>query len=315
MSMLKKTITIGTRGSQLALYQAHRVKDELQKYHPEQAFQIKIIKTKGDKILDIALSKIGDKGLFTKELEWELLDGSIDMAVHSLKDLPTRFPEGLALGGVLERGEFRDALVHLSGKKYAQLDETDVIATSSLRRRAQLLKFNPHLKIVDIRGNVNTRLQKMNDGHCTAMVMAAAGLQRLGFDHLISEILDPEIFIPAVSQGAIAMEIRENDTTISRILAPIIHQPTLLAVNAERTFLRLLEGGCQVPIGCFTKTDNTTFRIKGFVSNLNASEVLTDELEGAPEDHLTLAEKLAHNLIQKGSQRILDEIRRNNHTE
>jgi len=314
MSKLNKIITIGTRGSQLALYQANRVKDQLQEHHPAHTFQIKIIKTKGDKILDVALSKIGDKGLFTKELEWELLDGSIDMAVHSLKDLPTRFPEGLTLGGVLERGEYRDALVHISGKKYSQLDNGDVIATSSLRRRAQLLKFNPQLKIVDIRGNVNTRLQKMNDGHCSAMVMAAAGLQRLGFDHLISEILDPEIFIPAVSQGAIAMEIRENDPDISQIISPVIHQPTLMAVNAERTFLRLLEGGCQVPIGCFTSTKGSIFRIKGFVSNLDASEVLTQEIEGAPEDHLSLAEQLAYMLLQRGSARILEEIRKNNPT-
>jgi hydroxymethylbilane synthase len=310
--MKHKKIVIGTRGSQLALYQANRVKEEIEKHYPVQAVEIKIIKTKGDKILDVALSKIGDKGLFTKELEVELINGNIDIAVHSLKDLPTRFPEGLSLGGVLERGEFRDALVHTHGKKLNELDEKDVIATSSLRRRALLLGYNPYFKIVDIRGNVNTRLEKMQKGHCTAMIMAAAGLQRLGLDHLISEILDPEIFIPAVSQGAIAMETRENDLELIDTLKPVIHQPTLQAVNAERTFLRMLEGGCQVPIGCFTQVNQNNFRIKGFVSNLDATVVLIDELNGQIEEGVELASKLADSLIQRGSKEILEEIRKNN---
>lgn len=310
--MKHKIIRIGTRGSQLALYQANRVKEEIEKHYSFQPVEIKIIKTKGDKILDVALSKIGDKGLFTKELEVELLNGNIDIAVHSLKDLPTLFPEGLALGGVLERGEFRDALVHIHGKKLSELDERDVIATSSLRRRALLLSHNPAFKIVDIRGNVNTRLQKMQNGHCTAMIMAAAGLQRLGLDHLITEILDPEIFIPAVSQGAIAMETRENDQELIDILKPVIHQPTLQAVNAERTFLRMLEGGCQIPIGCFTQVNENHFRIKGFVSNLDSTVILKDELHGPADNSIDLALKLANSFIQRGSKEILDEIRKNN---
>ncbi|MFW5725111.1 MAG: hydroxymethylbilane synthase, partial [Bacteroidota bacterium] len=175
MTINQKPFIIGTRGSQLALYQAQRVREELQKQLPQLPTKIKVIKTKGDKILDVALSKIGDKGLFTKELETELLRGTIDVAVHSLKDLPTRFPVGCTLGGVLERGEFRDALVHIDGKRFAELTTRDVIATSSLRRRAQLLRQNPDFNIVDIRGNVNTRLEKMKNGHCSAMIMAAAG--------------------------------------------------------------------------------------------------------------------------------------------
>lgn len=312
--MSHKTIRIGTRGSQLALYQAKRVKEEIEKHHPLQLVEIKIIKTKGDKILDVALSKIGDKGLFTKELEIELINGNIDIAVHSLKDLPTRFPDALTLGGVLERGEYRDALVHVHGKKLHELNENDVIATSSLRRRALLLRYKPSFKIVDIRGNVNTRLQKMQDGHCTAMIMAAAGLQRLELDHLITEILDADIFIPAVSQGAIAIEIRKNDHQLTEILAPVIHHPTLQAVDAERTFLRILEGGCQVPIGCFTELNGDLFKIKGFVSNLDATVILKDELIG-PANHSTeLATKLANSFIQQGSEQILEKIRRNNNT-
>lgn len=306
------TLIIGTRGSQLALYQAYRVKDELEKHHPHLHVEIKIIKTKGDKILDVALSKIGDKGLFTKELEVELMAGTIDLAVHSLKDLPTRFPEGLSLGGVLERGEFRDALVHIDGKKFNELTDDDVIATSSLRRRAQLLRYNPNFKIVDIRGNVNTRLQKMQDGHCTAMIMAAAGLQRLELGHLISEILDPELFIPAVSQGAIAIETRENDQKTADILASVTHQPTLKAIEAERTFLRLLEGGCQIPIGCFTHVTKDQFRIKGFVSSTDATQVLEEELTGLPDKGVELATKLANSFINKGSVQILEQIRKNN---
>ncbi len=305
-------IIIGTRGSQLALYQAYRVRDAIKNGHPHLDAEIKIIKTKGDKILDVALSKIGDKGLFTKELEVELINGTIDLAVHSLKDLPTRFPEGLTLGGVLERGEFRDALVHKNGKKFQDLDDTDVIATSSLRRTAQLLRQNPNLKIVDIRGNVNTRLQKMQDGHCTAMIMAAAGLQRLELGHLITEILEPETFIPAVSQGAIAMEARDNDQRVLDVLQAITHQPTLHAVTAERTFLRMLEGGCQVPIGCFTQLTQDHFRIKGFIANLDATEVIQEERSGSPVQSIELASELAEYFISRGSVRILEEIRKQN---
>jgi hydroxymethylbilane synthase len=305
-------LIIGTRGSQLALYQAYRVKDELEKQHPQLYIEVKIIKTKGDKILDVALSKIGDKGLFTKELEEELLAGTIDLAVHSLKDLPTRFPEGLSLGGVLERGEFRDALVHIDGKNLSQLDDSDVVATSSLRRKARLQLMKPGIKIVDIRGNVNTRLQKMQDGHCTAMIMAAAGLQRLGLDHHISEILDPETFIPAVSQGAIAIEIRMDDIKTEGVIKSINHKPTLLAIDAERTFLRMLEGGCQVPIGCFTEVLHDEFRIRGFVSNINATQILEDELTGPVSQASDIAAKLAISFIEKGSAKILAEVRNQN---
>jgi hydroxymethylbilane synthase len=310
--MHNKLLRIGTRGSQLALYQAHRVKQALEAKFPDYTIEIKIIKTKGDKILDVALSKIGDKGLFTKELEVELVDKSIDIAVHSLKDLPTRFPEGCTLGGVLERGEFRDALVHVDGKKLHQLNDQDVVATSSLRRKAQLLKSYPWLKIVDIRGNVNSRLQKMKDGYCTAMIMAAAGLQRLELDHHISEILDPEQFIPAVSQGAIAMEIRENDPVVQEIIDKINHVPTLTAVAAERTFLGKLEGGCQVPIGCFTRVENDRFIIKGFVSNLDASVILQDQMEGEVLQSQIIADALAESFLKRGAAEILQKIRDDN---
>ncbi|MDA3952386.1 MAG: hydroxymethylbilane synthase [Bacteroidales bacterium] len=310
--MKKQNIKIGTRGSQLALYQAYRTRNELSAAFPEYNIEIEIIKTKGDKILDVALSKIGDKGLFTKELETALIDGRVDMAVHSLKDLPTNLPEKLCLGGVLERGEFRDALVSKNGKKLSELTSNDVIATSSLRRAAQLLKLNPNFKIVDIRGNVNTRLKKMEDGHCDAMVMAAAGLQRLNFEDKITEVIETEFMIPAVSQGAIAIEIRENDPLISGLIDKITHKGTLNAVLAERVFLNKLEGGCQIPIGCFTEINEQDFSITGFISSLDGTEVIQDTFSGDLKDAQKIAADLAELFVKKGATRILDEIRKSN---
>jgi hydroxymethylbilane synthase len=308
----KQKIKIGTRGSQLALYQANAVKDAINTHLPHIETEIVIIKTKGDIILDVALSKIGDKGLFTKELEVELYNKTIDVAVHSLKDLPTTFPDGLMLGGVLERGEIRDALVHKDGKTFAELDDNDVVATSSLRRRAQLLMRKPGLKIVDIRGNVNTRLKKMENGHCTAMIMAAAGLKRIGLGHLITEVLDPVEFIPAVSQGAIAMETRADDPETSDVMQSITHDETLQAVLAERTFLRLLEGGCQVPIGCYSKNENGVFSLKGFVSDLDGQTVISEEMSSKPANAKELAEKMAKAFLSRGAAEILEKIRKEN---
>ncbi len=310
--MTNTTIKIGTRGSKLALYQANKVKNTLAKQFPDRNFEIEIIHTKGDKILDVALSKIGDKGLFTKEIETSLLNGNVDLAVHSLKDLPTNLPDGLCLGGVLERAEFCDALVSIDGKKIAELTKDDVIATSSLRRKAQLLLINPDFKIVDIRGNVDTRLRKMKEGHCTAMIMAAAGLQRLGYHDSISEVIEPELIIPAVSQGAIAIEIRENDSVISPLIDAINHQSTLQAVKAERVFLNVLEGGCQIPIGCYSKIDGNKFSITGFVSDIDGSNVIKERAEGHTNQAEEVAKKLALSFIEKGADKILNKIRETN---
>jgi hydroxymethylbilane synthase len=304
-----KAIKIGTRGSQLALYQANRVKRELEEIYPEHSFEIKIIKTKGDKILDVALSKIGDKGLFTKEIEDKLIDNSIDMAVHSLKDLPTKLPEKLCIGGVLKRGDVRDALVSVNGKKLSELTSQDIIATSSLRRRAQLLSYNSDFNIIDIRGNVNTRLQKMQDGYCTAMIMAAAGLQRLGLEDNISELLDPDVMIPAVAQGAIAIEIRENDPFVSNLAEGITDSETLIAAKAERIFLNILEGGCQVPVGCYSEIKDNIFSIIGFISDLTGKEKIKATLTGKLVDAESVAKKLAESFIEKGAKEILKNIR------
>lgn len=308
--MNKNTIRIGTRGSQLALYQANLTKKLLLEKFPEATVEITIIKTKGDKILDVALSKIGDKGLFTKELETALLENEVDIAVHSLKDLPTTLPEGLKLGAVLERGEFRDALVCKNGRKLSELTENDVIATSSLRRQAGLLRQNKNFKIVDIRGNVETRLRKMEDGYCDAMIMAAAGLQRLNLEKYITEIIDPEVIIPATSQGVIAVESRNDDSRIDSYLNEINHPATWKAIEAERGFLRKIEGGCQVPVGCFTKTEGNSISITGFVAAIDGSEYLSDSETGLQENAELTGVKLAEKLIAKGASRILTDIRK-----
>jgi len=311
---MKKTIRIGTRGSQLALYQAKKVKATLENIFPELQVELKIIKTKGDKILDVALSKIGDKGLFTKEIENELIDGTVDLAVHSLKDLPTKLPEGLKLGAVLERGEFRDALVSLNGKKIADLKAGDVVATSSLRRIAGLLKINNQIVIKDIRGNVNSRLQKMEDGYCDAMIMAAAGLQRLDLEQYITEIIDPEVIMPAVSQGAIAIETRLNDPEVDKLMEKLNHQDTWNTVIAERAFLAHLEGGCQVPLGCYSRVENGTLSMSGFVASIDGKQYIREDISGEMTNGAKLGVQMAEKMLEKGAKEILDQIKSSNNT-
>ena len=308
--MKKKSIKVGTRGSQLALFQAELTKTKLLEKFPEITIEIVIIKTKGDKILDVALSKIGDKGLFTKEIENALLAGEVDLAVHSLKDLPTTLPEGLKLGAVLERAEFRDALVSKGGRKMHELTENDVIATSSLRRKASLLRYHKNFQIVDIRGNVNTRLRKMEEGFCDAMIMAAAGLQRLELDKFITEIISPEIIIPAASQGIIAIESRIGDLNIEKLLEAINHELTWISGEAERGFLRAIEGGCQVPVGCFSKLEGDKITLTGFVASMDGSVYLLDTETGSVLYPKETGDKLAQKLIERGAAKIMEEIRK-----
>lgn len=307
--MSKQVIRIGTRGSQLALYQANKTKDTIKEAFPDKEVEVIVIHSKGDKILDVALSKIGDKGLFTKELEEAMLRDEIDIAVHSLKDLPTTLPEGLKLGAVLERAEVCDALVSLTGLKIADLTPDMKIATSSLRRKAQLLKINPDFNIVDIRGNVNTRLRKMEEGYCDAMIMAATGLQRLGLDKYITDIIDANTMLPAVSQGAIAIESRINDPEIDELLKAINHDMTFTVTNAERIFLRTLEGGCQIPIGCYSEVRGSEFSMKGFMSYIDGTQIITSQVQGDISEADQLASDLAKFFIDNGSLKLLDRIR------
>lgn len=306
---MQEIVRIGTRGSNLALFQAELTKKNLLEKFPDINVEIVVVKTKGDKILDVALSKIGDKGLFTKEIEKVLLEGKIDMAVHSLKDLPTTLPDGLKLGAVLERGEYRDALISRDGRKLHEFTANDTIATSSLRRKAGLLRNNNALHIVDIRGNVNTRLRKMQEGYCDAMIMAATGFQRLGMDEYITEILEPEVMIPATSQGVIAIESRSGDSRIDAFLSEINHTETENTIVVERGFLRSIEGGCQVPVGCYTKTEGDFITITGFVASVDGTEYLLDQESGLIAEGKSIGEKLSQKLLDRGAGRILENIR------
>ncbi|WP_444821585.1 hydroxymethylbilane synthase [Thermophagus sp. OGC60D27] len=307
--MTKETINIGTRSSKLALWQAYQVKDALEHRYPGMEVNIVPFKTKGDAVLEVALSKIGDKGLFTREIENALLDGDVDIAVHSLKDLPTQLPDGLMLGGVLPRGEVRDVLVSRDGRTLKELTPDDRIGTSSLRRQAQILHRYPELKVVDIRGNVQTRLRKMEEGVCDALVMAGAGFIRLGLEAKITAFLDPDEILPAVSQGAVAMEIRSADPRVEPLVKAITDQPTLLATEAERAFLNTIEGGCQVPVACYSQFMDHRIRFTGMVASVDGSVLLRESVDCLQEEANAAAAQLAVKLLEMGGRQILEEIR------
>ncbi|MEO1403781.1 MAG: hydroxymethylbilane synthase [Cyanobacteria bacterium J06635_1] len=306
-----RTICIGSRKSQLALVQTHWVQGELQKHFPDINFEVKTMDTQGDKILDVSLSKIGDKGLFTQELEDGMLDGSVDFAVHSLKDLPTRLPEGLMLGCVTEREDPADALVVHEKHQDKQLDtlpEGAIIGTSSLRRLAQLRHHYPHFTFKDIRGNLNTRLRKLDEGQYDAIILAAAGLQRLDMPERIHQVLPAEISLHAVGQGALGIECRSGDDDILSILKVLNHEPTAYRCYAERAFLRELEGGCQVPIGVNTAITGDTLTLTGIVASLDGQTLIKDEVSGPKSTAEQMGTELAKRAKAAGAQAILDDI-------
>jgi len=310
-----RTVRIGSRKSQLALVQTHWVQSELSKAFPDINFEVTTMESKGDKILDVALSKIGDKGLFTQELEDTMLSGDTDFAVHSLKDLPTNLPDGLMLGCVTEREDPADALVVHEKHKDKQLNtlpEDAVIGTSSLRRLAQLRHHFPKFQFKDIRGNVNTRLRKLDDGEYDAIVLAAAGLNRLDMSDRIHQILPPDISLHAVGQGALGIECRRGDDEILSILKVLEHEPTAQRCYAERAFLRSLEGGCQVPIGVNTTIEGNTLTLKGIVASLDGQQLIKDTVTGAPVDAESMGEELGKRLRAQGAQEILDVINEQN---
>lgn len=306
-----RTIRIGSRKSQLALVQTHWVQEQLQKHFPDRTFEVHTMSTQGDKILDVALAKIGEKDLFTKELEVAMLNQEIDLAVHSLKDLPTRLPEGLVLGVITEREDPADALVVNAKHQDRQIDTLSpgaVVGTSSLRRLAQLRHHFPHLTFKDIRGNLNTRLQKLDAGEYDAIILAAAGLQRLGMSDRIHQIIPPEISLHAVGQGALGIECRAEDTEILSLLQTIEHAPTRDRTLAERAFLRELEGGCQVPIGVNTHLDGEQLTLTGLVASVDGTQMVKDTVTGTVQQAEALGIDLAHRLRQQGAKEILDTI-------
>lgn len=311
VASLPRPIRIGSRKSQLALIQTHWVQGELQTAFPGRTFEVQTMSTHGDNVLDVALAKIGDKGLFTKELEDSMLRGDTDFAVHSLKDLPTRLPAGLMLGCVTEREDPADALVlheKHQGKSLDTLPDGSVIGTSSLRRLAQLRHHFPKLSFKDVRGNLNTRLSKLDNGDYDALILAVAGLKRMDFGDRISQIIPPEISLHAVGQGALGIECREGDGEILSILKTLEHEPTALRCYAERAFLRELEGGCQVPIGVNTLLEGDRLTLTGLVASLDGTTVIKDTLFGSPSDAVEIGTDLAKKLRAQGAQDILDTI-------
>lgn len=301
---------IGSRGSELALWQTHFVKSELQKLFPETIFNVRIIKTKGDAVLDTALSKIGDKGLFTKEIETALLTGEIDLAVHSLKDLPTVQPAGLKIGAVSKRETPNDVFI---SKKYSSINglpKNARVATGSLRRKSQLLNFRPDLEIVEIRGNVPTRIAKFLASDLDGMILAFAGVHRLKLDSHISQIVPTEIMLPAVGQGVMAIEIRETDAEIAEMLKAINDETAQICITAERAFLRKLEGGCQVPIGAMAVVQETEIVLQGFVGSTDGGKVIRNTIKGKPQQAENLGLILAEKCLQMGAAQILNEARR-----
>ena len=310
-----RTIRIGSRKSQLALVQTYWVQEQLQKHFPDRIFEVQTMNTQGDKILDVALSKIGDKGLFTQELENAMLNQEIDLAVHSLKDLPTNLPPGLMLGVVTEREDPADALVvheQHRDKKIDTLPEGAVIGTSSLRRLAQLRHHYPHLAFKDVRGNLNTRLAKLDAGEYDALILAAAGLQRLDMADRIHQLLPATISLHAVGQGALGIECRTDDQEVLGLLKSLEHLPTAQRCYAERAFLRDLEGGCQVPIGVNTEIVGDRLTLKGIVASVDGQRIIQGTVTGVITDDTGSAEslgtQLANDLRGQGAQEILAEI-------
>jgi hydroxymethylbilane synthase len=305
---MSRSLRIGTRGSALAIQQTQIAVDALHTAWPNLSVDVMHIRTTGDRIQDVPLAKIGDKGLFVKEIEEALLDGRIDWAVHSVKDLPSELPNGLSVGTLAARSDPRDALVARHGLNLATLPENAVIGTSSLRRRAQLLHWRPDLAIVPVRGNVDTRLRKLETDGLDGIVVAAAGLVRMGWEGRITDIIPPEISLPAVGQGALGVEMRSDDEEAHTLFQPLTCTATQAAVTAERTFLACLQGGCQVPIAAWATVDDSRLCLRGMISDIDGLTLLQGERWGlvhAPEQVGTV---LAEELLQRGGEAILRDI-------
>jgi hydroxymethylbilane synthase len=331
--MTKRKIVIATRGSKLALWQAEWIKSLLGEIDPEFDIELNKIKTTGDKILDVPLAQVGGKGLFVKEIEEAMLRGEADLAVHSMKDVPTDLPEGLHLSAITKREDPRDAFIARTQsipngfatgqaehrtqiiKGFKDLPHGANVGTSSLRRICQLLNKRPDLKITQLRGNVDTRLRKLDEGLFDAIILATAGVKRLGYADRITEKLPVDISLPAIGQGAVGIECRVDDEFINSLLAKLDHEETSVCVRAERAFLKKLEGGCQVPIAAYARLDSpgllttdSKLIISGLVGSLDGKTLIKASLEGKPEEAESLGLKVAENLLSKGAKEILDEV-------
>ncbi|WP_286245774.1 hydroxymethylbilane synthase [Pseudoalteromonas sp. MM1] len=310
MTEKTKLVRIATRKSALALWQAEFVKAQLEHFHADVRVELVPMSTQGDIILDTPLAKIGGKGLFVKELEQAMLDGRADIAVHSMKDVPVEFPEGLALHTICEREDPRDAFVSNNYANLSELPKGAVVGTSSLRRQCQIRALRPDLEIKDLRGNVNTRLAKLDDGQYDAIILAAAGLLRLKMDDRIADYIEPEVSLPANGQGAVGIECRIDDEVTKALLAPLEHTQTRIRVNAERAMNRHLEGGCQVPIGAYALVNGEQVHLRGLVGAVDGSEILHDEVTGHINDAEAIGVELAKKLLAQGADKILAEVYR-----
>lgn len=305
---MKQCLRIGTRASQLALTQSEWVREQIQQILPDVTVELVRISTKGDRILDVPLAKIGGKGLFVKEIEEALLAGSIDLAVHSMKDVPTVLPEGLHIGVVPEREEPRDAFVSVKYNSLEALPQGAVVGTSSLRRKAQLLALRPDLKMRDLRGNVGTRLAKLDAGEFDAIILAGAGLRRLGLQARIAALLLPEQMLPAIGQGALGIELRKSDTELLARLQPLHHAETAVAVAAERSYLARLEGGCQVPIGAYATLNQGQLSLGGLIASVDGATVLRETQTAPAQEAERLGRELAEELLGRGGKTILEAV-------
>ncbi len=305
--MAPQRLRIGTRASQLALWQANWVKSELERVYPGIEVELVKIKTMGDKILDVPLAQVGGKGLFVKEIEEAMLRGEIDLAVHSMKDVPTEFPEGLGLVVTTKREDPRDAFIS-DGVKFSELRQGARIGTSALRRQAQLLKARPDLEMVIIRGNVETRIRKLKEDNLDAVILAAAGLNRLGFTNVVTELLDTDFSIPAIGQGALGLECRLNDQATIAALSFLNHPDTAAAVAAERALLKRCEGGCQVPIAAHGTVSGDTLNLVGFIASVDGKETVRDSISGPPADAVRMGTELADRLLAAGGKAILEDV-------
>jgi hydroxymethylbilane synthase len=306
---MDKTLKIGTRGSKLALWQANWVKSTLEAKDSSLSIELAIIKTKVDKILDVPLAKVGGKGLFVKEIEDALLNEKIDLAVHSMKDMPAEIPKGLCIGAIPEREIPQDVLISKNKKRLLKLEPGAKIGTSSLRRKAQLLHARPDLEILPLRGNLDTRLRKLETENLDAIILAAAGVKRLGLESRITEYLDENIMLPAVGQGALCIEVRQNDPWVGPIIDALEHPQTRSVIMGERAFLNRLEGGCQVPIAAHGKIEKNTFMLSGLVSTIDGRTLIKETLSGSKDSSEAIGTKLADRLIDMGAKTIMENLK------
>ncbi|MDH5370389.1 MAG: hydroxymethylbilane synthase [Gammaproteobacteria bacterium] len=306
--MSEDILRIATRKSPLALWQAHYVSDQLKLHHPELKIELVTMTTQGDKILDTPLAKVGGKGLFVKELETGMLEGRADIAVHSMKDVPVEFPSGLHLGVICQREDPRDAFVSNTFKTLEELPQGARLGTSSLRRQSQIAALRPDLKIIDLRGNVNTRLKKLDDGEYDAIILAAAGLKRLEFEERITQFIATDVCLPAIGQGAVGIECRSDDAHVNNLIAPLNDNKTRIRVLAERAMNARLQGGCQVPIAGYAEYDRGIVLLRGLVAQVDGKKIIRGEIAGPPENAEELGMVLAEDLLSRGADKILNEL-------